>query len=207
MIQRTPGVSTTDITGKLLNLAEKLSEEESKTENKRDEEEEPPTQKFLQTSHRISMFSNGKIPSAGDTNVYISASCDLLHPGVIERLRRARELGDFLYVGIWDDEMTRYYRGSSYPLQTVQERVLMALGCRYVDEVIIGAPYILTGDLLTSLNITKVVHVTSDDDNVLKKYQDIDPYEVAKERGIFTELQSQPDSLTINEIALRVRKN
>jgi len=64
----------------------------------------------------------------------------------------------------------------------------MALGCRYVDEVIIGAPYILTSDLLRSLNIHKVVHVTTDDDTCLSTYADIDPYEVPKAKGIYHEL-------------------
>jgi ethanolamine-phosphate cytidylyltransferase len=85
--------------------------------------------------------------------VYLAASCDLLHPGVLDRLRRAKECGDFLYVGIWDDDMIQYYQGDKFPLQTCQERVLMALSCKYVDEVVIGAPYIITKDLINSLNI------------------------------------------------------
>ena len=33
----------------------------------------------------------------------------------------------------------------------------MALSCIYVDDVIIEAPYIVTEDLIKSLNISKVV--------------------------------------------------
>ena len=40
----------------------------------------------------------------------------------------------------------------------------MALSMRYVDDVVIGAPYIVTDDLIKSLNIKKVVHVTSRED-------------------------------------------
>ena len=43
-------------------------------------------------------------------------------------------------MGHWDDEMIRYYRGSKYPLQGLQERLLMALSMRYVDDVVIGGP-------------------------------------------------------------------
>ena len=60
--------------------------------------------------------------------------------------------------------MIRYYRGSKYPLQGLQERLLMALSMRYVDDVVIGAPYIVTDDLIKSLNIKKVVHVRSRED-------------------------------------------
>ena len=82
-----------------------------------------------------------------------------MHPGVVARLKAAKEQGDYLYVGLWDDEMIRYYRGSKYPLQRMQERLLMVLAMKYVDDVVIGAPYIVTDDLIKSLNIKKVVHV------------------------------------------------
>ena len=87
-----------------------------------------------------------------------------MHPGVIARLKAAKEQGDYLYVGLWDDEMIKYYRGSQYPLQGLQERVLMALAMKYVDDVVIGAPYIVTDDLIKSLNISQVVHVRSRED-------------------------------------------
>lgn len=40
----------------------------------------------------------------------------------------------------------------------------MALSIRDVDDVVIGAPYIVTDDLIKTLNITKVVHVNSQED-------------------------------------------
>ena len=46
----------------------------------------------------------------------------------------------------------------------------MVLACKYVDEVVIGAPYILTKDLVTSLNISEVVHVESREDAVLPEF-------------------------------------
>ena len=48
--------------------------------------------------------------------MYICGSFDLMHNGHIERLRKARERGDFLYAGIWGDEIVSYYKGKSYPL-------------------------------------------------------------------------------------------
>ena len=50
----------------------------------------------------------------------------------------------------------------------------MALSCRYVDDIVIGAPLIVTSDLMTSLNIQTVVYVDTDDDQVLEKFQHID---------------------------------
>jgi ethanolamine-phosphate cytidylyltransferase len=99
-----------------------------------------------------------------------------MHSGVIERIKRAKSKGDFLYVGIWADEMVSYYRGSKYPIVSLQERLLMALSCRYVDDVVIGAPFIITETLINSLNISKVVHVLTNEDKVMKAFDHIDPF-------------------------------
>lgn len=200
LIKRTTGVSTTDITGKLMRIVD----DESSSNGPVDLIKDPPKQQFLQTGLRINLFSNNREPKATDTIVYYSASCDLLHPGVIRRLQKAKEQGNFLYVGIWDDEMTKYYCGSNRPLLSLQERVLMALACRYVDDVVIGAPYILTEDLITSLNISKVVYVTTEDDQVKEEFITLDPYEAAKKQGIYVELPEVEEELTVKDIAMRV---
>lgn len=49
-------------------------------------------------------FSNNREPKVGDIVVYIAGSFDLLHTGHIDMLEKAKSMGDFLYVGIWDDE-------------------------------------------------------------------------------------------------------
>ena len=86
----------------------------------------------------------------------------------MKRLEEAKKLGDFLYVGIWDDEMTRFYKGEVYPIQSLQERILMTLACKHVDDIVIGAPFIITEDLIKSLNIDVVVRiVNSEEDTVL----------------------------------------
>ena len=161
MIKRTTGISTTDLTGRLLELLEPDDEEEVKLQL---ENREPPHHGFLQTSTRIALFSNRREPTANEKIVYFSASCDLMHPGVIERMKLAKQQGDFLYVGLWDDESIKYYKGRKYPLVGLQERTLASLAIQWVDDVIIGAPYVISKDLLTSLNVNKVVHVQTNED-------------------------------------------
>ncbi|GJY23751.1 ethanolamine-phosphate cytidylyltransferase-like protein [Tanacetum coccineum] len=75
---------------------------------------------FLPTSRRIVQFANGKGPGPNARVVYIDGGFDLFHAGHVEILKNARQLGDFLLVGIYTD-------------QTIS--VLLAV----VDEVIIGA--------------------------------------------------------------------
>ena len=112
VFKRTTGISTTNITGRLL----RLIEEEVETDGPSLPVVTAPKQQFLQTSTRIANFSNHRDPKPTDTVVYIHGSCDLMHPGVIERIKQAKAMGDFLYVGVWDDEMVRYYCGKKLPV-------------------------------------------------------------------------------------------
>ena len=71
--------------------------------------------------------------------------------------------------------MTKYYRGEQYPIVSLHERVLCCLSCKHVDDVVIGAPFILTESLIKSLNISKVVEIKNTaEDKTLTKFQDID---------------------------------
>jgi len=156
--KRTEVVSTTDITGKLLALAEH-SEMQSRDQDYQScspalkQIMEPPRQQFLATTRRVINFANKNLPGPDDVIVYIQGSFDLLHHGHLKRLQMAKQLGTFLYVGIWDDEMVRYYKGEHYPILSVHERVLMTLASKDVDDIVIGAPYIITKDLIKSLGI------------------------------------------------------
>ena len=65
--------------------------------------------------------------------------------------------------------MVKYYKGDLYPIISLQERILMTLACKHVDDVVMGAPYIITEDLIKSLNIKKVIKITkTKEDQTLK---------------------------------------
>jgi ethanolamine-phosphate cytidylyltransferase len=68
-------------------------------------------QKFLATSRRIMSFSNHKEPKPTDRVVYVDGDFDMLHNGHVEVLRKAKERGDFVYVGIHDDDIVNQCRG------------------------------------------------------------------------------------------------
>lgn len=61
----------------------------------------------------------------------------------------------------------------------------MAMANRYVDDVLIGAPYQISNDLLTSLNIQVVVAGKLKQDDIMEEYAHIDPFEIPKEKGIY----------------------
>lgn len=57
--------------------------------------------------------------------------------------------------------MVKYYKGDIYPIISLQERIFMTLACKHVDDVVMGAPYIITEDLIKSLNIKKVIRISN----------------------------------------------
>ncbi len=58
---------------------------------------------------------------------------DLLHPGHINLLRRAKQLGNFLAVGLSTDEFNAIKQKKAF--YTYEERKLVVEAVRYVDQV------------------------------------------------------------------------
>jgi len=50
------------------------------------------------------------------------------------------------------------YAGHNYPIMNLHERVLSVLACRYVSEVVIGAPYSVDKALMDHFKIDLVLH-------------------------------------------------
>lgn len=73
---------------------------------------------FSPTPYRISQFISFRLPQSTDTIVYIDGAFDLFHLGHIETLKRAKQLGTFLYVGIHDDSTVNKYHGSYSIIQS-----------------------------------------------------------------------------------------
>lgn len=59
---------------------------------------------------------------------------DLIHEGHINLLKRAKELGDYLIVGVSTDEFNALKNKTAYHPYETRKAILIAL--RYVDEVI-----------------------------------------------------------------------
>lgn len=78
-----------------------------------------------------------QLRSAGKAIVFTNGVFDLLHPGHVRYLRRARALGDVLVVGLNTDASVRRNKGPDRPVNPEWERgeVLAALEC--VDAVVL----------------------------------------------------------------------
>src|SRR5207302_2347741 len=69
--------------------------------------------------------------------VFTNGCFDLLHPGHIDLLTKARELGSRLVVGINSDGSVRSIKGPDRPLQTQEARKAVLSSLKAVDEVLI----------------------------------------------------------------------
>lgn len=219
-IKRTEGVSSTEIVGRILASAKEIKvcegqecsslHGEPHNLNSIQGEESRANgdhiSHFLPTSRRIVQFSNGsKGPGPNARVVYIDGAFDLFHAGHVEILKTARQLGDFLLVGIHSDHIVSEQRGMHHPIMHLHERSLSVLACRYVDEVIIGAPLEVTRDMITTFNISLAVHGTVAESNTFLNGK-TDPYAVPKSMGIFQMLQS-PKNITTTSVAQRILAN
>jgi len=68
--------------------------------------------------------------------VYTYGAWDLLHPGHIRLLARAKSLGDFLIVGVISDKQISDFKGKDRPIQRESERIITVGSLRMVDAVI-----------------------------------------------------------------------
>jgi D-glycero-beta-D-manno-heptose 1-phosphate adenylyltransferase len=72
---------------------------------------------------------------AGKTVVFTNGCYDLLHPGHIRLLEKARELGDVLVLALNSDASVRRLKGPSRPLISELDRAAAASALQAVDAV------------------------------------------------------------------------
>jgi ethanolamine-phosphate cytidylyltransferase len=226
-IKRTEGVSTTDIVGRMLTMTR-----DHHTRVAKDSKTSPASvaaaaatgsddattmvdvagasheafvrsTTFMPTGRRFIQFSNNRSPKPTDKIVYVDGIWDMFHAGHIDFLEECRKLGDYLIVGVYADDVANRVRGSNYPIMNLHERVLSVLSCRFVDDVVFGAPWKITRDLMVTFNITVVAygHV-ADSPRTLPDAAE-DPYAVPREMGALKAVRS-PRALKTQDIVDRI---
>jgi rfaE bifunctional protein nucleotidyltransferase chain/domain len=79
--------------------------------------------------------ARAKWRSDGKTVVFTNGCYDILHPGHIRLLERARSLGDVLILALNTDASVARLKGPSRPLIDEKERARMAMALEAVDAV------------------------------------------------------------------------
>ena len=81
----------------------------------------------------------------------------MFHAGHVKILEEARSYGDYVIVGVLGDHVVNALRGHHFPIMNLNERVLSVLGCKYVDDVLIDAPYVITKEMIQSMHVSVVL--------------------------------------------------
>ncbi|KAM9456860.1 ethanolamine-phosphate cytidylyltransferase-like [Clarias gariepinus] len=213
--KRTQGVSTTDLVGRMLLMTKAhhsnmgSSDYQQHTDNfgRGPKGHSPWTgvSQFLQTSQKIIQFASAKEPQPGDTIIYVAGAFDLFHIGHVDFLEAVYKLSDkpYVIVGLHFDQEVNRYKGKNYPIMNIHERTLSVLACRYVSEVVIGAPYTVSRDLLDHFKVDLVCHGKTE---VFPDTDGSDPYAVPRKKGIL-QIVDSGNTLTTDDIVQRIIKN
>lgn len=77
-----------------------------------------------------------RLRRGGKRIVFTNGCFDLIHPGHVSLLERARALGDLLVVGVNSDRSVRLLKGPGRPIMKLGERMEILAGLRAVDYVV-----------------------------------------------------------------------
>lgn len=69
--------------------------------------------------------------------VFTNGCFDLVHKGHVTYLSQARELGDFLWVGLNADSSVKRLKGEQRPVVSEEDRAILLSNLRFVDAVTI----------------------------------------------------------------------
>ena len=99
-------------------------------------------------------------PAAAQVRIYICVVGDLWHYGHANLCRSAREAyggeNPHVIVGVCSDQDVSGYK--RVPVMTALERARNASCCRFVDEVVVNCPFVLTEAFMDEMRIDCVVH-------------------------------------------------
>jgi choline-phosphate cytidylyltransferase len=133
--------------------------------------------------------------------IYVDGVFDLFHYGHAEMLARVREAYGptcILIAGIARDEDCMKYKRT--PILTHDERIRSLRACKYVDEVIENAPWIITQEFLDRHRIDYVCH----DDAPYPSVTHDDVYAYVKSIGKFQSIDRTP-GISTSELLERIK--
>ncbi len=111
---------------------------------------------------------------------------DLFHVGHINLVRAVGDLGYDVIVGVHSDDEVELYKRT--PVMSMIERVAAVEACKYVTEVIPGAPTIIDEDFINEHNLDMIFHGHTEDEDHLYK----DMFAVPTKLGKFTRTERTP---------------
>ncbi|KAK1280680.1 hypothetical protein QJS04_geneDACA014895 [Acorus gramineus] len=136
--------------------------------------------------------------------VYADGIYDLFHFGHARSLEQAKKLfpNTYLLVGCCNDEITHMYKGKT--VMTEDERYESLRHCRWVDEVIPNAPWVITKEFIDRHKIDYVAHDSLPYADASGAGKDV--YEFVKSIGKFKETK-RTDGISTSDLIMRMLKD
>nr|AEQ94133.1 putative cholinephosphate cytidylyltransferase [Elaeis guineensis] len=136
--------------------------------------------------------------------VYADGIYDLFHFGHARALEQAKKSfpNTYLLVGCCNDEITHMYKGKT--VMTESERYESLRHCKWVDEVIPDAPWVITQEFLDKHKIDFVAHDALPYADASGAGKDV--YEFVKSVGKFKETK-RTDGISTSDIIMRILKD
>ncbi|KAL5730731.1 choline-phosphate cytidylyltransferase [Ranunculus cassubicifolius] len=143
-------------------------------------------------------------PTDRPVRVYADGIYDLFHFGHARSLEQAKNSfpNTYLLVGCCNDKTTHKYKGKT--VMTEDERYESLRHCRWVDQVIPDAPWVLTQEFLDKHKIDYVAHDSLPYADTSGAGKDV--YEFVKSIGKFKETQ-RTEGISTSDIIMRMLKD
>jgi len=112
-----------------------------------------------------------KLRNQNKTVVLAGGCFDILHPGHIAFIEKAKEKGDILIILLESDEKIKRTKGENRPIHVQQERAMMVQALRFVDYIVL-LPFFTENMQYDNLIITlkpHIIAVTANDPNIIHK--------------------------------------
>ncbi|CAN1749075.1 Choline-phosphate cytidylyltransferase 1 [Linum perenne] len=144
------------------------------------------------------------LPSDKLVRVYADGIYDLFHFGHARSLEQAKKSfpNAYLLVGCCNDEITHTYKGKT--VMTEAERYESLRHCKWVDEVITDAPWVINQEFLDKHKIDYVAHDALPYADASGAGKDV--YEFVKKVGRFKETK-RTDGISTSDIIMRILKD
>lgn len=123
---------------KLASLAAEISlNEEGTTTCKREDLEDKVAYNGKIVKNRVSLAETVKFYKENCKRVVFTNGCfDIIHPGHVQILKRAKSFGDILIVGVNSDKSVKKLKGPERPINKFEDRAQVLAGLASVDFII-----------------------------------------------------------------------
>ncbi|KAL1834464.1 choline-phosphate cytidylyltransferase 1 [Daucus carota subsp. sativus] len=150
------------------------------------------------------VYKMNEPPTDRPVRVYADGIYDLFHFGHARSLEQAKKSfpNTYLLVGCCNDEVTHKYKGKT--VMTDKERYESLRHCKWVDEVIPDAPWVVTMEFLDKHRIDYVAHDSLPYADTSGAGKDV--YEFVKSIGKFKETK-RTEGISTSDIIMRIVKD